>query len=50
MFKHHLLAVIMAVALILAATGTAGLVADALGLPMTPQAYACGGGGSGGNC
>lgn len=46
--KQRLLKVVVGLALLLALVGASGVVADSVGLPTTPQAYACphtGGGG-----
>lgn len=50
MFKKKLFAVIAGVALLVAVTGSAGVIGDAFGLSVVPEAHACGGTGSGGNC
>jgi hypothetical protein len=41
MFKKRLIAVITALALMVAVAGTSTVVADSLGLSVTPQAHAC---------
>ena len=51
MLKKRLIAVVAGLALLAAVTGSSGIMADALGLAVTPQAYACNSGGSaGGGC
>jgi hypothetical protein len=51
MFKKRIVAVVAGLALLLAVAGASGVVADSLGLPVTPQAFACpSGSGSGGGC
>jgi hypothetical protein len=41
MLKKRIIAVITAIALTVAAVGGAAVVADSLGLPVTPQVQAC---------
>lgn len=48
MLKKRLIAVAAGLALLLAVTGSSGIVADALGLSVTPQAHACNSPSSGG--
>ena len=51
MLKRRLLAAVVGLALLLAAIGSTGIVADSLGQPMTNPAYACpNSGSSGGGC
>ena len=51
MLKKRIIAVLAGFALLLAVTGSSGIVADSLGLPVTTPAYACpNGSGSGGGC
>ncbi len=52
MFKKRFISFIVGIALLIAVTGASGIVADSLGLSVTPQAFACNGasGGSGGDC
>jgi hypothetical protein len=47
--KQRLLKVVVGLALLLVLVGASGIVADSVGLPTTPQAYACSSG-AGGNC
>jgi len=49
MFKKRLIAIITALVLAVAIAGASGVVADSIGLSVTPQAHACGGN-SGGGC
>ena len=48
MLKKYVVRFIVAVALLVAVTGSSGLVADSLGLDLTPAAHACQTAGSGG--
>jgi hypothetical protein len=48
MFKKRLIAIITALALTVAVAGASGVVADSMGLSVTPQAHACGGNNGGG--
>lgn len=51
MLKKRIIAVVAGLALLAAATGSSGIVADSLGLSVTAPAYACSSGGSsGGGC
>jgi len=50
MLKRRLIALVVGVALLAAAAGATSVVADSLGLPVTPQVHACGGGTGGGDC
>jgi hypothetical protein len=50
MIKKRIIAVITGIALLVAVTGASGIVADALGLSMTAQAYACENPGGSGGC
>lgn len=51
MLKQWIIKVVIGLALLAAVGGLAGVVADSLGLPVTPAAYACpNGGSSGGGC
>jgi hypothetical protein len=47
MFKKRILAIITALALTVIAAGAAPVVADSLGLSVTPQAHACSANGGG---
>lgn len=49
--KKRILAVVTGIALFLAVAGASGVVADSLGLSVTPPAFACpNGSSSGGGC
>jgi hypothetical protein len=48
MFKKRLISIIAGLALLTAILGSTGIVADELGLSVTPAAYACPHGGGGG--
>jgi hypothetical protein len=48
MFKKRLITVIAGLALLATILGSTGIVADELGLSVTPAAYACPHGGGGG--
>jgi hypothetical protein len=50
MLKQRLLAVVIALVLMTAATGMAGVVGDALGFAVTTPAMACDNPGSSGGC
>lgn len=51
MLKKRVIGVLVGIALLTAVVGSSGIVADALGFQMTPQAYMCHSGGSaGGGC
>ena len=51
MLKERLIAVLLGVVMMVAVLGATGIVADELGLAVTPQVQACSGGGtSGGSC
>jgi len=51
MLKKRILSVITGLALLAAVAGSAGIVADSLGLAVTPQVLACNSSGSaGGGC
>ena len=51
MVKQRMIKVLVGLALLLAVAGSTGIVADAVGLPVTSPAHACqGSGGSGGGC
>jgi len=51
MLRKRIIAVIVGIALMIAVTGVSGIVADSLGLSMTPPVSACDqGAGSGGGC
>lgn len=51
MLKQRFLAILAGLALLLAAVGSTGIVADSLGLTATTPAHACDvSGGSGGGC
>jgi len=51
MFKQRIFKVIVGLALLAAVAGSAEVVADSLGLAVTPQTHACqNGGSSGGGC
>lgn len=46
--KKKLFSVLFGIAILIAASGGGSLLADAVGLDVTPQAYACDNGSSGG--
>ena len=46
--KQRLLKLVVGLALVLTLASASGLVADSLGLSITPQVYACNSGGGGG--
>jgi hypothetical protein len=48
MLKRRLIAIVVGIALTLAMAGASTVVADALGLVVTPQAQACSSGAGGG--
>ena len=48
MLKKYTVRLIVAIALLIAVTGSSGLVADSLGLDLTPAAHACQTSGNGG--
>lgn len=51
MLKQQVIKIIVALALVAAVTGASGIVADTLGLSVTPQTFACpSSSGSGGGC
>lgn len=51
MFKQRMIKVVVGLALLIAVTGSAGIVADSLGLSLTSSAHACSSAGSsGGGC
>jgi hypothetical protein len=50
MFKKRIIALITGLALLAAVAASSGIVADSLGLPVTPQVHACGASGGGGGC
>ena len=50
MLKKRIISVLTGLALLAAVAGSAGIVADELGLDLTREAYACNVGGSGGGC
>jgi len=51
MLKNRIIAAIVGLALLVAVTGSSGIVADSLGLVVTSQAHACQNSGtSGGGC
>ena len=50
MITKHIFKFFVAVALFVAVVGGSGVAGDALGLEVTPSAYACGGAGAGGSC
>lgn len=51
MVKQRMIKLVISLALLVAAAGSAGLVADALGLAVTSQVHACSSAGSsGGGC
>lgn len=50
MLKKRMIAVLAGLALLVAVTSSSGIVADAFGVPVTPQVHACGGGTGGGGC
>jgi len=51
MIRKRLVSLFVTLALLLAAIGASGIVADSLGVAFTPAAFACQhGGGTGGGC
>jgi hypothetical protein len=51
MLKQRLIKVVVGLALLAAVAGSSGVVADSLGLSVTPQVHACNNvGSSGGGC
>jgi hypothetical protein len=50
MLKQRIFAVVAALALLIAVAGVSGVMADSLGLSITPQVHACNPHGSGGGC
>lgn len=49
MLKRRIVAVVVGLTLLVAAVGSSGIVADALGFSVTPQTQACSNG-NGGDC
>ena len=41
MLKQRIVAVLTGLALLIASTGSAGIIADSLGQPITPQVFGC---------
>jgi hypothetical protein len=51
MLKRRVFALLTGIALLMVLMGASGVVADSLGLDLTPQAFACSNGsGGGGDC
>ena len=51
MLKKQIISVVAGLALLVAVTGSTGIMADTFGLSVTPQAHACSSeNGSGGGC
>lgn len=50
MLKKRLIAVIAGIALLVAVAGSSGIIADSLGLSVTPQIHACDTSSAGGGC
>ena len=51
MLKRRIIALVTGIVLLMAVMGISGVVADSLGLDITPQTYACSqGSGGGGGC
>jgi hypothetical protein len=48
--KKRIFALAAGLALLMAIVGSSGIVADAVGLAVTPQAHACNSSGAGGGC
>lgn len=48
MLKMRIVAILIGLALLVGVVGSSGIAADSLGWSVTPQAFACGGTGTGG--